>query len=84
MTRSCSRTRVVQNFRSEQTIAFHNIARTVFEAAIERGELGLEEAFQTFTKMVLALAVEDEASDRSIGCDLVDVHGEGDRHMPKR
>lgn len=46
-----------QSFTPEQTSAFHGIARKVFEAGIERGELDLEGAFQAFTDMVLALAV---------------------------
>lgn len=50
----------VKGFTAEQTSAFHRIARTVFEASIERGELGLEGAFKTFTDMMLAFAVVPE------------------------
>ena len=46
----------MQNFNAGQTIAFRDTARSVFEAAIVRGELDFNEAYQVFTDWVLSLS----------------------------
>ena len=51
-----SRFPYAQNFTAGQTIAFRDTARSVFEAAIVRGELDFNEAYQVFTNWMLSLS----------------------------
>lgn len=50
----------MQNFTTEQTVAFRALARSVFEKSVVKGELDLDGAFQAFTERVLSLAVAPE------------------------
>ena len=51
-----SRVPYAQNFTAGQTMAFRDTARSVFEAAIVRGELDFNEAYQVFTDWMLSLS----------------------------
>lgn len=74
----------MKKFTAEKTTAFYDIARTIFEASIERRELDLAEAFQLFMDMVLSLAVvpqekEDLNATRPNGTNVA-----GKMHSPTR
>ncbi|CAM9545651.1 unnamed protein product [Hapterophycus canaliculatus] len=56
-----------QHFTTKQTIAFREIALSVFETAIVNGKLQPGEAFEAFTHRVLALAGAEEAGTNATG-----------------
>lgn len=73
-----------KNFTSEQTITFREIAKSIFEAAVIRGELARPtEAFQAFTERLLPFAtMEPKNNTQFCSTAAIDVAHEGDCDHP--